>query len=130
MTNFNNLYQLIETKYKPRSAWNKGVKEYALELAEMLFENYTRFHDEVCDPNLLEKTLLNGASNWSEYSYGGCSLVCGGQIAERLSTKTELKLTKNGEKQPNKNENWLDVQARALYQASNIVKRILFMKEE
>lgn len=128
MTNFNNLYQLIESKYNPYSAWNKGVKEYALELAENLIENYTS-DDEVCNFNLLKKALLNGASNWNEYSYGGCSLICDNEIAERLSTKTELKLTKSGEKQPNKNETWLDVQVRALFQASNIVSRILFMKE-
>ena len=128
MNNFNNLYQLIESKYNPYSAWKRGVKKYALELAETLVENYTS-DDEVCNFNLLKKTLLNGASNWSEYSYGGCSLICDNQIAERLSTKTELKLTKNGEKQSNKNETWLDVQARALFQASNIVAKILFMED-
>lgn len=126
MTNFNNLYQLIETKYNPCSAWKKGVKEYALELAETLVENYTS--DDVCNFNILKKALLNGASSWNEYSYGGCSLICDTEIAERLSTKTELKLTKNGEKQPNKNETWLDVQARALFQASNIVAKVLFME--
>ena len=126
MTNFNNLYQLIESKYNSYSAWKKGVKEYALELAETLVENYSS--DDVCNFNLLKKALLNGASNWNEYSYGGCSLICDNEIAERLSTKTELKLTKNGEKHPNKNETWLDVQARALFQASNIVAKILFME--
>lgn len=127
MDNFNNLVNLIQNKYNPRSAWHKGVKKYALELAESLVENYTS--DDVCNFNLLKKALLNGASNWSSYSYGGCSLICDTDIAERLSTKTELKLTKNGEKSPNKNETWLDVQARALFQASNIVAKILFMED-
>lgn len=123
MDNFNNLVNLIETKYSPCSAWYKGVKKYALELAESLVENYS--NEDIKDIEQLKKALLNGAKNWQQYSYGGWSPICDIDIAERLSTKTELKLTKNGEKQPNKNESWLDVQARALIQASNLVVKIL-----
>lgn len=38
-------------------------------------------------------------------------------IAKRLCNPTELKRTDNGRLDPNKREQWLDTQARALYQA-------------
>jgi len=61
--------------------------------------------------------LLNGAHDWIEYSYGGCSFIFDSDIAERLCTPSELKKKKGGELQPNSYELWLDVQARALNQA-------------
>ncbi len=93
---------------KCRSAWSKGVNEYALELLEDLES------DEIT-----EKALLNGAENWKQYSWGGCSLIYDEDICERLSNNTEKKITKNGECRPNSKEEWLDTQARALYQACN-----------
>ena len=107
------------TNKKVRSAWDKGVKEYALELLEELEENYGI--DELCNKNLVKRALLNGASNWSEYSWGGCSYIYDVDIAKKLCNNTELKKTKNGALQPNKMESWLDVQARALFQAELMI---------
>lgn len=100
---------------KCRSAWSKGVNEYALELLETLEG------DEIT-----KETLLNGAENWKQYSWGGCSLIYDSDICERLCNNTEKKITKNGERRPNSKEEWLDVQARALFQACN---RILYIKK-
>ena len=66
---------------------------------------------------------MNGASSWDQYSWGGCSLIYNSDIAERLCTPSELKQTRNGERKPNANEEWLDTQARALYQASAAIAR-------
>jgi hypothetical protein len=117
----------IETK-KVRSAWNKGVKEYALELLEGLQEGIEGGYiiPENLNKNLLEHALLNGASDWSAYSYGGCSLIYDGDIAERLSTPSFLKARRGGEWNPNKYETWLDVQARALKQACRWIKLAAF----
>jgi hypothetical protein len=41
-------------------------------------------------------------------------------------TPSELKKTHNGERKPNKNEEWLDVQARALNQAAKMIITIAF----
>lgn len=109
---------------KERSAWGKGVKTYALELVDGLSEAINGGWFEAEDlraPKMVAKALLNGASDWSEYSWGGCALIYDGDIAERLCTETELKRTHNGERKPNASEEWLDTQARALYQASQIV---------
>lgn len=104
--------------HKDRSAWDKGVNVYALELVEKLAE---RIAYEKREPENLQKLrawMLNGATSYEDYSYGGCSLIYGGDIAERLCTPSELKKTRNGERRPNRADEWLDVQARALMQAS------------
>jgi hypothetical protein len=97
----------------PRSAWNKGVKAYALELLADLPKNV-----EYGTIESLEADMLNGARDWKQYSWGGCSLVYNEDIAKRLCTPSELKKTRNGERRPNPSEDWLDTQARALNQAA------------
>ena len=111
----------IETS-KARSAWAKGVKIYALEMLDDISE---RADYEGKEPESLEELkdyALNGASDWKCYSFGGSSLIYDNEIAKRLCTASELKKTDNGNKEPNKKEMWLDVQARALYQAYNLIK--------
>jgi len=101
---------LIQSE-KPRSAWSKAVQTYALEMLEELESDYTAAN------------LLNGAENWEAYSYGGSSLIYDTDIAERLCSPSELKKTRNGERQPNAKETWLDCQARALSQAARLIAR-------
>ena len=72
----------------------------------------------------LERWALNGANNWHQYSWGGCSLCYDKQIAERVCTPSELKRKHGGAYEPNSRETWLDVQARALYQACNRIRTI------
>lgn len=109
---------------KTRSAWGKGVKEYAGEMLEDMEFNAKHGYisaDDLSNKRLLEKALLNGADSWSQYSWGGCSLIYDGDIAERLCTPSELKKTRHGERRPNTDEEWLDTQARALGQAARII---------
>ena len=122
----NELKQAI-TNEKPRSAWGRGVKEYAEELAEELEEAIQGGYftdDKLTDRAALKAQLLNGAKDWSQYSYGGSALIYDGDIAERLCSPSELKKTKGGERRPNIREEWLDVQARALRQAANMIMRL------
>ena len=106
------------TARRARSAWDKGVTLYALELLDSI-------HDLPAADNRQEikKALLNGASDWSEYSYGGCSLIYDGDIAARLCSPSEFRRTRGGEWRPNRRESWLGVQARALYQAFRLICR-------
>ena len=120
MLNIEKIRETIENK-PVRSAWNRGVKSYAVDLLDELTENIQGGYIDPKDldsPALLKKTLLNGAADWAQYSWGGSSLIYDGDIAERLCTPSELKRKRGGDLQPNSRENWLDVQARALYQAS------------
>ena len=125
MENIEKLYQSIESE-KQRSAWDKGVSAYALELVEQLGEQIgDGYFDELnlSEPKKVRAALLNGAADWSQYSWGGCSLIYDSDIAERLCCPSELKKTRNGERRLNSREEWLDVQARALFQAANRVCR-------
>lgn len=111
----------INSRYENRrSAWGRGVAEYTEELFESLEENAAYY--EVNSSKDLEKAALNGATNWSEYSWGGCSLIYDYDIAKRLCNPSELKRTKDGERRPNNHEEWLDTQARALRHAMRRIK--------
>ena len=113
METANRIFEKIE-HLNPRSAWNRGVMRYALELV-----NSGEIGEEIT-----EKRLLNGAENWHQYSEGGCALIYDELICRRLCTPSEIKKTRNGERRPNKQENWLDVQTRALYQAARLIMKI------
>lgn len=106
---------------KARSAWARGVKEYAKYLVEEIYQNDT----DIVKADM--SVYLNGAENWKDYSYGvhGCSLVYSYDIAKLLCTPSELKKTDYGCKLLNSNENWLDVQARALYQAYMLIANLI-----
>jgi hypothetical protein len=111
----------VEAK-KARSAWDKGVKLYALEIIDEMIERSTWDNDFPANAGQLKRWALNGAADWMQYSEGGCALIYDRQIAERLCTATELKHTDNGRKSPNASENWIECQARALYQAALLVR--------
>ncbi len=84
---------IIEAR-KDRSAWDKGVNVYAVELLDNLADLTP---DDLADPEAVRRALLNGADNWKKYSYGGCSLIYVFDIAVRLCTRSELKRIKCGD---------------------------------
>ena len=100
-------------KEKARSAWKLGVIQYAFEIL-----------DNMEDGEVTEKSLLNGAKDWKQYSYGGCALIYDVDICHRLCTPSEIKKTRDGERRPNSHETWMDVQARALYQSARLIMKI------
>lgn len=123
MAVFEKMIAALEAR-NDRSAWDKGVTLYAVELVEELRE---RAEYEGRDPEPgkeCREWMLNGAQDWNKYSWGGSSLIYNSDIAERLCCPSELKKTRNGERRPNSREEWLDTQARALFQACNRVARL------
>lgn len=111
--------QALEQR-KDRSAWGRGVNEYAVDMLQQLADYYKDGYisgEALGNCTACQTAALNGARNWSEYSWGGSALVYDGDIAAALCTPSELKKTRNGDRRPNSREEWLDVQARALYQA-------------
>lgn len=123
MTIYDQITAELEAR-KDRSAWDKGVNAYALELAEELRERAAYEGRSPESEKECREWMLNGAQDWNQYSWGGSSLIYNGDIAERLCCPSELKKTRNGERSPNSREEWLDIQARALYQACNRVARL------
>lgn len=125
MTTIETIRNNLEAR-KDRSAWNKGVTVYALELLDSLEEMTAGGYFDMRDfekPRALRAALLNGAQDWKQYSWGGSSLIYDSEIAERLCSPSELKRTRHGERRPNSREEWLDTQARALFQAANRLYR-------
>lgn len=108
-----------------RSAWDKGVKWYALYLIAEL-EDSTKV---VPPRSEIEAAMLNGARDWRQYSDGGCALVCNMEIARLLCSPSELRKStrRDGSISDKANcvETWLDVQARALYQACRLIKSVM-----
>ena len=118
------IYAMIE-QTPARSAWKQGVREYAAEL----FDYYTKESKSLDDNDVLtevitEEDLLNGAQDWNQYSWHGCSLIYDEDICKRLSTKREYERKHKGELPPGKGAEWLDLQALALMQASKLVRQI------
>ena len=110
------IIQKLESFETPRSAWKRGVLYYALYIL-------TKFKLETEIES--ENDLLNGAKSWKHASYSGCFYVRDEFIALTLCNKSELRQTNYGKRRPNQNETWLDVQARALFQASQLILSIM-----
>lgn len=94
-----------------RSYWERGVRAYAISLL-------SQFDFSQVGRKPLCAIMLSGAQTWREYSYGGCSLISDRDIAACLCTPSEWRKKDCGRLPPNSRESWLDVQARALHQAS------------
>lgn len=107
-----------------RSAWDKAVTLYALDLLDDVQEGADNMERLPLDGAELEQWALNGASCWEQYNNGGCSICYNADIAARVCTPSELKRKHGGTYEPNSRETWLDVQARALYQACNRIRKI------
>lgn len=108
------------------TAKQTAATAYAVSLLDNYQERAEYEGREAASCKELEGWLLNGASTWSEYSWGGSALIYNGDIAKRLCNPSELKRTHNGERRPNSREEWLDVQARALAQAAKRLIRAAF----
>ena len=104
---------------RDRSAWDRGVTRYALDMLAGLDG------DAELTARTVERTLLDGAPSWHDYSWGGCALIYDADIAERLCCPSELRRTRGGERRPNAREEWLDTQVRACFQAAHRIKRIV-----
>jgi hypothetical protein len=55
-----------------RTAWVKGVRSYAEELLDHYLGRLNLTDESVRIGKIKERDLLNGAQDWSQYSWGGC----------------------------------------------------------
>ena len=122
---FDQLRKLVYSVSPTNSAWTKGVADFADDMIFQLKEYEEEepgFIDtiDIKEPGWskkLEEVLLNGARDWEQFSRGGNGLVYNEAIAKALCSPSELRKTDGGRRRPNAREDWLDVEARALYQA-------------
>ena len=109
------IYNLL-TQEKPRSAWARGVNNIALNIVSEILENaggndaqhFYRVDD-------FARHFYNVSLH--EAVDGGCFLIYDYDIAKNFCTPSELNRVKNGERNPNSRETWLDVMYRGTYQA-------------
>ena len=101
---------------KPRSAWEQGVKDIAVNILFGILE----------DADGDDAEHFNRVDDFSKHFYGvslreavdgGCFLVYDYDIARNFCTPSKLKRVKNGERNPNSRETWLDVMYHGAYQA-------------
>ena len=117
---FDQLRQRIDSHVTTkRSAWGRGVDTYC----NMMVDHLEEYNGGEAPSSLKEfqQWLLNGARDWKQSSEGGQWLVSDEEIAKTLCSPGELRKVAGGRRQPNANETWLDVQARALRQAAALV---------
>lgn len=129
MKNWNDLQKAI-SESKARSAWTRGVRQYASEIISEISQWVCPFDDfRAMKPSRRKEHCMNGAQSWRSYSEGGCALIRDFDIAERLCSPSELKkLTrKDGSlrERPNASETWLECQARALHQAMRLINTLM-----
>lgn len=110
------LLQALDAMPRGRSAWSRGVRQYAREMVEYLDPGTVLTRDTA------RRVVLDGAEDARQYSEGGCTLIYDSDIAERLCTPSELRRKRGGDLPPNREETWLDVQTRAITQALAVIR--------
>lgn len=119
-------------KHKATSAWDKGIKVYADLMLDNLVDNgASTWSGKVEDLHTADwgwahqrNPRRHEMDDWREESYGGSWLIYNEDIAKTLTSPSKFKKTDNGAKRPNPREEWLDVQARALYQAAKLLQEL------
>lgn len=109
------LLQALDKLPRGRSAWTRGVRQYAREMVADLDP------DTVLTRDTARRVVLKGAADARQYSEGGYSLIYNSDIAERVCTPSELRRTRGGDLPPNRAETWLDVQTRAINHALMLI---------
>lgn len=108
----------VET-FRPRSAWSRGVRAYALDLIDNI-EELSNYEFNNCGEYLAisEEVALNGAGCWSNYAAGGCGLVYTSAILERLCTASELHRLNRSSRS---DIDAIEIEGRALFQAWRLI---------
>lgn len=119
ISNFENA--IYNKSQNARSAWDRGVAKYALDIISELKER--GINEVTPESPLFLKQCLNGAESWQQYSNGGCSLISDYDIVTRLGTQSErYKFHYGNLERPNARESWIQCQGRALEQAFRLLR--------
>lgn len=139
----------LQNQKPARSRWERAVVEDAEEMISEAIDNLRDNPEEAPrDLTALTAELLNVSirtlRDWGrddgnggikdlykcahESSWGGSHLCYDYDIARHYCTPSELKRTRDGQRRPNASEDWLDVQARAIYQALSKIRHLWSME--
>lgn len=135
----------LKNQKPARSRWDRAVIEDAEEMIAEAIDNLRDTPEEAPrDLTALTAELLNVSistlKSWGrddgnggikdlyrcahESSWEGSHLCYDHDIARHYCTPSELKRTRDGQRRPNAREEWLDVQARAIYQALSKIRHL------
>lgn len=139
----------LQNQKPARSRWDRAVIEDAIDMLQEAIDNLRDDPEEAPrDLTALTAELLNVSistlKSWGgddgyngirslyqcahESSWGGSHLCYDYDIARHYCTPSELKRTRDGQCRPNAREDWLDVQARAIYQALSKIHHLWSME--
>ena len=97
-----------------RSCWSRGVASLIRDYGEDVLGE----HDgEIISARGFYKLWHRGNDSLRDAVYAGSFDIWNYDIAKRLCTPSELKKSNEGVRNPNKRENWFDVETRAIYEA-------------
>lgn len=96
-----------------RSAWDRGVREYASWLLDKL-ECSRRNAYMPNNGRALLTDLRGGSKTWAYFRPDA-------EICATLCSPSEQRATRHGQRKPNKAETWADVSARACSQAATLI---------
>ena len=117
---------LEEGEKQARGRYQKALYEYAFELVDNIENQYTTTAEElehIENITDLKARALNGAEDWSQYSWGGCSLCYDYDILTRLFCPSFVKRHENADTV--RGIHLLDLQAIALARAFSKIKFII-----
>ena len=141
----------LKNQKPARSHWDRAVIEDGETMIADAIENLKDTPDEAPrDLTQLTAKLLNVSVSTLRYwggddghngirslfqcahesSWGGSHLCYDYDIARHYCTPSELRRTRDGARRPNSQEEWLDVQARAIYQALSKIRHLWSIEAE
>lgn len=130
----------IMSQKMPRSAWDKGVRDYAIWYILQPISLGVETTPTTWTIPQIRELILNGAKDyeqpnseyraWYRYSEGGCALICDIDIAKQLCTPSTFERAKKAIENGTSDGNWIEIQARALYQAALLIYETFKNMEE
>lgn len=124
MTTVNKAIATLE-QLNPRSKWGRAVRDDAVDMLGNLGNGDMELPS---DRHELRELLLDGAADWTQYSYDGCALVYNVDIAEHYFTPSQLRrymARRHDESMAFNGETLLDMQARALRMSEHLIGKNL-----
>lgn len=118
LLNYNNIIRTLEGwKQHTSTKLDKAILDDAIDLLDNLKETSYQINTM----KDVRKSLLNGARDWNQYSYGGCALIYDGDIADHYLSedkKNDFKFKRGPEKGCLNGIKLLDFQATCLREAN------------
>lgn len=122
----------IMAKKMPRPAWDKGLREYAVwYILNPIALDGDDTQRQDWNVSSLRELILNGAKDyqnphseyraWVRYSEGGCAIISNYEIARVLCSPSVFKKVEKSIENGTSDTNWVEIQARALYQAAQLI---------